>query len=463
MPPVGSELDAPVVIQPRGGLADLVEAVQPAVVSIAVETRAAHRRVSMPRFEMPEGAPFRDFFERFFDDQMPHDGEQLPAPRAKSAGSGFIVDPDGYVVTNHHVVKAAESIEVILDDGTRLPAELRGHDEKTDLALLRVDSDEELPYVAFGDSDVARPGDWVVAIGNPFGLGGTVTTGIISARGRDIQSGPYDDYLQIDAPINQGNSGGPLFGLDGKVLGINTAIYSPTGGNVGIGFAIPSTMAQPIIEALKTDGRVERGWLGVQIQSIDEALAEGLGLPDTGGALVAAVNTGSPADRAGIEPGDVIVGFDGRPIESMRELPRRVAAAAPGTKARVEILREGRSRTLSVELGEVEPTVAEVAEPQAAPAKARLGLKVAPLTDEAASDYGLKPGSDGALIVEVAPGSPAARQGLKSGDLILRANGKPVKTPADLIKAIAQTGADDKIVLLVNRAGSQWFTAIPVA
>jgi serine protease Do len=368
------------------------------------------------------------------------------------------------VVTNHHVVKGAESIEIVLDDGTRLSAELRGHDEKTDLALLKIEADGPLPYVAFGDSDTARPGDWVVAIGNPFGLGGTVTTGIISARGRDIQSGPYDDYLQIDAPINQGNSGGPLFGLDGKVLGINTAIYSPTGGNVGIGFAIPSAMARPIIEALKTDGRVERGWLGVQIQSIDEALAEGLDLAEARGALVAAVTKDSPADRAGIEPGDVIVSFDGKPIDSMRELPRRVAEVAPGSKARVEILRDGRARTLKVELGEAARTVAEVVVPESEAAEgSRLGIKVAPVSGEAIEKYGLEPGSDGAVIVEVTSGSPAARQGLRAGDLILRVNGKPVKTPDDLIKAVEASGADDKIVLLLNRGGNQWFTAIPVA
>jgi serine protease Do len=463
LPPVGSEFQTPVVVEPRSGLADLVEAVQPAVVSIAVETRTAHHQVSMPRFEMPEGTPFGDFFKRFFEN--PQFGEGSPeGPKARSAGSGFIVDPEGYVVTNNHVVKNADTIEVILDDGTRLPAELRGHDEKTDLALLKVDPPNALPYVAFGDSDRARPGDWVVAIGNPFGLGGTVTTGIISARGRDIQSGPYDDYLQIDAPINQGNSGGPLFGLDGKVIGINTAIYSPTGGSVGIGFAIPSDMAQPIIKALKTDGRVERGWLGVQIQSIDDALAEGLGLPDANGALVAAVTPGSPADKAGINVGDVIVGFDGKPIESMRELPRRVASEAPGSKTHVEVLRDGKRKTVSVELGAAEGTLAEAPEAETAtPSRGQLGLHVAPLNEEARKANGLEPDTQGALVVEVAPGSPAARQGIQRGDIILRADGKPVKSPADLVAALESSKADEKVVLLLNREGNQWFLAIPKA
>ena len=298
-------------VQAPASFATLVERVKPAVVNITVTGKSVSTSTTgIPDLELPDSPYFGDFFERFFR-QLPAQPESHESmPSVKGVGSGFIVTADGFVVTSNHVIEDASRIEVVLDDGVRLPAKVHGRDPKTDLALLKIKPQRELPYVAFDESDAARPGDWVVAIGNPFGLGGTATTGIISARGRDIQSGPYDDYLQIDVPINRGNSGGPLFDTTGRVVGVNTAIYSPTGGNVGIGFAVPASQAKSIIGQLMANGHVERGWLGVQIQSLTDALAESMQLPHTRGALVSAVTPDSPAARAGIRAGDVILTFD---------------------------------------------------------------------------------------------------------------------------------------------------------
>ncbi|MCE3004641.1 MAG: trypsin-like peptidase domain-containing protein, partial [Xanthomonadaceae bacterium] len=337
--------------------ADVIERVRPAVVNIATvrELRAGPGRVRMEgrafgpggRETAPDDPRLRELFRHFFGDQAP--GPVGPR-HAQAAGSGFVVDPAGWIVTNRHVVADATTITVTLQDGRHFDATVKGEDEKTDLALLKVDVPQPLPAVAFGDAESARIGDWVIAIGNPFGLGGTATAGIISARGRDIRSGPYDDYLQIDAPINQGNSGGPVFDETGRVIGVNTAIFSPNGGNVGIGFAIPADTVRDVVAQLREHGRVERGWLGVEIQAVTDEIAQGLGLDAARGALVAAVEPGSPAAAAGLAPGDVVTAFAGVPVAEVRDLTRAVARAADGERASIEVWRDGARRQLTARI-----------------------------------------------------------------------------------------------------------------
>lgn len=328
--------------------ADVIQKVSPAVVNIEV-TKTARERPTADLPGMPGGsdAPFDRFFGRFFGGP-----QQGPSPVLKGAGSGFIVDPEGYIVTNHHVIDGARHIVVTLASGTRLDARVVGDDPKTDLALLKVDAPKRLAYVRFGDSDKARVGDWVVAMGDPFGLGRTATAGIISARGRNLRSSPYDDYLQIDAPINPGNSGGPVFDTAGRVLGVDTAIYSPNGGNVGIGFAIPSNQARAIVAQLKKSGSVNRAWLGVQVRDLDGQAAGVLGLDQLRGALVAAVLGGGPADAAGVQPGDVILAFDGKPIDSARSLSRILGSTPAERSVSLTVWRDGRKHDLSVHLGD---------------------------------------------------------------------------------------------------------------
>lgn len=457
-------ISPPSVQAPVPGLADLVEQVRPAVVSIVVEGRMVRRQG--PPFEFHGDERFREFFERFFG-QRPgqgfgrHDGRdhEAPAQRVRAAGSGFIVSADGFVVTNNHVVGKAEEIKVILDDGTELDATLKGTDPKTDLALLKVDTDKALPYVEFGSSENTRAGDWVVAIGNPFGLGGTVTTGIVSARGRDINAGPYDDFLQIDAPINKGNSGGPLFSLEGKVVGVNAAIFSPSGGNIGIGFAIPADQASAVIASLKEEGYVARGKLGVQIQTVTPELADGLGLDEPRGALVSNVVEDSPAEQAGIQVGDVIVGFNGEDVKDARALPELVANAGPGAEAEVTVLREGNRRAMNATLAGQEQDVAKGGTDNSPGGDGpRLGVMVAPVNDETRARFDLPASVTGTVVVRVERGSPAARAGLRPGDLILQVNGEPVGSPQALAEAVQDN--PDKLVMLVNRSGNQWFTSV---
>jgi serine protease Do len=381
----------------------------------------------------------------------------------QGVGSGFIVTADGYIVTSNHLVENAAEIQVILDDGKRLAAEVRGRDPKTDLALLKVDVGKDLPFVVFGDSDTAHVGDWVVAIGNPFGLGGTATTGIISARGRDINAGPYDDYLQIDAPINRGNSGGPLFDLSGRVLGVNTAIYSPNGANVGIGFAVPASQAKAVIAQLMQNGQVQRGWLGVQIQKLDQALAESLDLPDDKGALITDVSTGSPAAQAGLRVGDVILALNTHKIDAMRDLPRLVADISPGEKANLTVWRQGKQLELEVAIAAYpDKTLAavELAPPVAEGGK--LGLTLAPISDELRQRLAVVEGVEGALVIEVEAGSPAAQQGLRPGDVIVQADSKPVSVPQDVVNVVQATHASERnrILLLINRQGDQRFVTV---
>ena len=431
----------------QGGFADLVNEVRPAVVNIQV-TRAirpaTHSRMKWrrPGMELPE--MFRHFW--------PMPGSAMPGmPRAEGVGSGFIVDASGLIVTSHHVVKGAESVTVTLQDGRRLEARVAGIDPRTDLALLEVDAGGSLPVVEFGDSDRTRVGDWVVAVGNPFGLGGTVTAGIVSGRGRDIGSGPYDDYLQLDAPINRGSSGGPLFDRSGRVVGVNTAIFSPSGGNVGIGFAIPANVAKPVIESLRTDGKVDRGWLGVRIQRIGETMAVALGLEEPKGALVASVMPDGPAASAGLRPGDVILSFAGEPLDTMKDLPRIVAGVESGTEVDIEVWRDGARESLTATLGaQGQDTLAMAATANGDGAK--LGVMLAP-RDE--------PGKAGVAIAEVAPGSPAARNGLRPGDVIVQAGSSMVSIPDDVAGAVRAAASGDKpVLLLVERGDHRRYVAI---
>ena len=443
----------------QDGFADMVHRVRPTVVNVQV-TRAirpaAHSRMQWrwPGMEVPER--FRHFRQHFRS--MP--GLDAPeVPRAEGIGSGFIVDASGLIVTSHHVVKGADSVTVTLQDGRTLEAQVVGADPKTDLALLSVDAGEALPAVELGDSDGTRIGDWVVAVGNPFGLGGTVTAGIVSGRGRDIGSGPYDDYLQVDAPINRGSSGGPLFDRDGRVVGVNTAIFSPSGGNVGIGFAIPANLARPVIEALRTDGKVERGWLGVQVQHIDETLSEALGLDEARGALVASVMTGGPAAGAGLRPGDVITSFAGEKLDSMKDLPRIVAKVDSGTEVEIEVWRDGGPRTLVATIGrQGRDMIANAAAVEAEGDgdgdgdDTRLGVMLAP-------NRGSE--EDGVTIAEVVPGSPAARNGLRAGDVIVRAGSTVVHGAEDVVGAVRSAASEDKpVLLLVERGGHRRYVAI---
>ena len=446
---------------PGASFAEVIESVSPAVVNISVmkvETAPTSFQYRGPGNgqEFGPGTPF-DFFERFFDG----DPRQFQR-RSEGQGSGFLIDASGYIVTNNHVAGGADEITVTLQDGRQFDATLVGNDERTDLALIKIDA-SGLPYVAFGDSDEARVGDWVVAIGNPFGLGGTATAGIISARGRDIRSGPYDDYLQLDAPINFGNSGGPVFNVAGQVVGVNTAIFSPNGGNVGIGFAIPANQAKDIVADLRENGSVERGWLGVQIQDLDEELAKSLRMSGTDGALVTEVVGDGPAARGGVQAGDVITRFNDREIDSPRTLSRTVASAAPNTGAKITVWRDGRSRDLTVELGEAanEAVAANSPTGGAAQSSASLGLTLRPLGDGERASLGIPSDVNGAVVANVMPGSAAAEKGIRPGDVITRVNQKPVTTVGDAVNALnAARESDETALLLVRRGDSQRFVAL---
>ena len=453
--PEAAALDTPVVVQ--NGFADLVESVSPAVVSVRVEHEVKRRPASfgMPSpesFGLPKGHPMEKFFRRF---QERHGGgERFERPRqhrrAMGQGSGFFISPDGYVVTNHHVIEDGENIVVILHDGEEFNAELIGIDPKTDLAVLKIENEVSVPYVAFAEEDDLRVGDWVVAVGNPFGLGGTVTSGIVSGRGRDIGAGPYDDFIQIDAPINRGNSGGPTFDLNGKVVGVNAMIFSPSGGNIGIGFAIPANVVQEVIADLLEDGTVSRGWLGVQVQPVDGDIAASLGLEEAGGALISEVVANSPAEAAGLRSGDVVLGIGSEDIDRPRLLSRRVASMEVGEGRDFRIWRDGKEQSVSVTIGEL-PEEKEFAAVMQSYLEEGLGLTLEQ------SDAGVR-------VVAVAPESEAARKNITVGDVIVSVGVEEVSNPSQLqeqIEAAMENGMES-ILLLLRRGEGQHYVALPL-
>ncbi len=452
--------------------ADLAAKVTPAVVNVAVTMKAdagddseMHMSDNGDKSSQSQMEEFmRQFAERFGQQgQM----QKRPHPKAQAVGTGFIVDPSGIIVTNNHVAGNAEKITVTLADGRKFPAKLLGADPKTDLAVLKVKSDKALPYVEFGDATKIRVGQSVMAVGNPFGLGGTVTTGIVSARGRDIQSGPFDDYIQTDAAINRGNSGGPLFDLDGKVIGINTAIFSPTGGSIGLGFAIPASIAQPVVAQLKEHGRVERGLLGVQIQPVTDEIASSLSLGSASGALVAQVEPNSAALKAGIQSGDVIKSVDGKSIDTVRDLTRTIAAAEPGSTVKIGVLRDGKDVVLPAKLGDSAAKAERQAkadtqdQDKAAKEPMSFGVSLAPLSPEARQQLGLKDSIKGALIAGVETGSPAEEQGLRAGDVLQQVGHAAVSTPQEASSQLKEAKKTNKPVLMkVFREGLTRFVAV---
>jgi len=447
---------------------DLAAKVTPAVVNVSVtmkanaadndETQMSDRSAQSQMEEF-----MRQFAERFGQQGGRH---QRPHPKAQAVGTGFIIDSSGLIVTNFHVAGKADSITVTLSDGRKLPAKLLGGDEKTDLAVLKVSSDKPLPSVKFGDATKVRVGQAVMAVGNPFGLGGTVTTGIVSARGRDIQSGPFDDYIQTDAAINRGNSGGPLFDMDGNVIGINTAIYSPTGGSIGLGFAIPSSLAEPVVAQLKDHGRVERGLLGVQIQPVSDEIASSLSLGSSTGALVAQVEPKSAAQKAGIQSGDVIKTVDGKDIATIRDLTRTIAGITPGNTVKLGLVRDGKEMTVSAKLGDYAKGTrqAKADDEQKGPEKVSggsFGFSLAPISPEARQQLGLKDGVKGALIAAVESGSPAEEQGLRAGDILQQVGRDAVDTPKEAVSKLKEAKDTKKPVLMkVYREGSTRFVAV---
>jgi serine protease Do len=437
--------------------ADVVERVKPAVVAIKV--KAVDDQQGGGVFEMPDVSPddpMYRFFKRFGEDQG-----RPQKHMTMSQGSGFIISPDGYVVTNNHVVEHASEVDIALDDGRTLPAKVVGTDKRTDLALLKVSDGARLPYVEWG-SGAPRVGDWVIAVGNPFGLGGSVTAGIVSARGRDIGAGPYDDFLQIDAPVNRGNSGGPAFDSRGNVIGVNTAIYSPSGGSIGIGFAIPAEVAKDVVAALKEKGSVSRGWIGVKIQNVTQEIADSMGLKSMKGALIAQPQRGAPAEEAGLKAGDVIVAVNGEKIDTSRDLARRIAALGPGKTADISYLRSGAEKTVKLKLGalpdEREARADDEGSSERGPQLSGLGLEVAPAGEVRGA------GREGLIVTDLDPSGAAAQKGLRRGDVIIEAGGQPVSSRGELASALEAARKEGRrsMLLRVKSADGAKFIAVPV-
>jgi serine protease Do len=463
--------EAKTVARPTG-FADIVETVKPAVVSVRVKMEADPQLSRMDELPFPKGSPMEQFFRRFgTPDGMPN----VPnTPRGRNfssgQGSGFLISADGYAVTNNHVVEKASTVEVTFDDGKSYKAKVIGTDPRTDLALIKLEGGDNFPFVKLSDAP-PRIGDWVLAVGNPFGLGGTVTAGIVSARGRDIGAGPYDDFIQIDAPVNKGNSGGPTFNVDGNVIGVNTAIFSPSGGSVGIAFAIPAETVKTVVAQLKEHGKVTRGWIGVQIQPVTKEIADGLGLKKAEGALVAEPQKDSPAVKAGIEAGDVIVSVDGQPVKDARELSRKIGGMSPGATIKLGVLRQGSEKTINLTLGELPVQREARAELGSTPRGSaeqdrdqdsrqqgndgpRLGLSLAPGGNE-----------PGVVVAEVDPRGPAADLGIRAGDVILEVSGRSVTNPSDVRKALGEARAEGKrsVLMRVKSERGTRFVAVPLA
>ncbi len=442
--------------------AELAKRLLPTVVNISTsQTLKAPPQTALPK--LPPGSPLEDLFKNFI-------GPRSNQPRhVTSLGSGFIIDPSGYIVTNNHVIDNSDIITVILSDGISLPARVVGRDAKTDLALLKVTSQSPLPATRFGDSDKAQIGDWVIAIGDPFGIGSSVTAGIVSARNRNINNGPYDDFIQTDAPINRGNSGGPLFDMDGNVIGINSAIFSPSGGSVGIGFAIPSNLARQVVGQLRQFGTAKRGWIGVKIQQVTTEIAEGLGLSNTRGALVTNVTGGGPGARAGLRNGDLITGFDGKPVGDERALPRIVADTPIGKTVSMDVVRRGQKQNLRITVlklaDDAKPDRAGKAPP--APLKtqsrlAQLGLSLGVLDGAARAKFKVGGSVQGVLVSAVESGSPASEKNVKVGDVIVEISSQPVKTPDEISRKVeADAKAGKKVaLLLISRGGDLTFVGL---
>ena len=457
--------DAPVVNMIPNSFADLAKKLSPAVVNITTTTNVAQVDRG-PAPVLPEGSPFEEFFRDFMDRQPGQRGQGGPRQRRSNAlGSGFIISPDGYIVTNNHVIEQADEIRVELFAGTELNAKIIGRDPRTDIALLKVESDEPLPFVSFGNSDAALVGDWVLAIGNPLGQGFSVSSGIISARNRTLQ-GSYDDFIQTDAAINRGNSGGPLFNMNGEVIGVNTAILSPNGGSIGIGFAMSSAVVDRVVAQLKDFGETRRGWLGVRIQNVDADMAEALGLDAAKGALVTDVPEG-PAAKGGLQSGDVVVQYNGEPVDDTRELVRLVADTEVGKTVDIEVFRNGARETLKVEIGLLEePTLAAAQAPDGAPVapaeETVLGLSVAPITDEQRQAFNLPPEAEGLVVVGVAEDSDAFDKGMREGDVITEVGQSAVTSAREMRERIksAEEAGRNSILLHVRRDGAPRFVAL---
>jgi serine protease Do len=449
-------------VQRPVGFADIVEKVKPAVISVRVKVDAGAQMMGLDgNSPFAPNSPMERFFRRFGLPEGNAPNEQR-SPRNRfvtGQGSGFFISPDGYAVTNNHVVDKAETVDITADDGKTYTAKVIGTDPRTDVALIKVEGRNDFPYAKFSDK-APRIGDWVLAVGNPFGLGGTVTAGIVSARGRDIGAGPYDDFIQIDAPVNKGNSGGPTFDVDGNVIGVNTAIFSPSGGSVGIAFAIPSDTVRSVVAQLKDKGSVTRGWIGVQIQTVTPEIAESIGLKSPEGALVAEPQANGPAAKAGIQAGDVITAVNGTPVKDARDLAKQIGALPPGSSASITVWRHGEEKRLSLALGELpkerEARLTAPDSPGTGSEVPRLGLSLAPAGQVAGS------GSEGVVVTNVDPNGAASEQGLKTGDVILEVAGKKVANPADVRSALseAQKGGKRSVLLRVKTADGSKFVAL---
>ena len=447
------------------GFADVVAKVKPAVISVRV------KKQNGPQLSSSDDRPFEQFFRRFgmpegLTPHLPREGAMPDMPQQRKfitgQGSGFFISADGYAVTNFHVVDQADTVEVATDDGKTYSAKVVGRDQRTDLALIKIDGRSDFPFVNLAETP-PRIGDWVIAVGNPFGLSSTVTAGIVSARGRDIGAGPYDDFIQIDAPVNRGNSGGPTFDVNGNVIGVNAAIFSPSGGNVGIAFAIPAETVQMVVDQLREKGSVTRGWLGAQIQSVTADLAESLGLKKAEGALIAEPQPDSPASKAGIKSGDVIVSMDGTPVKDARDLARKVAAMAPGSEMKFGIMRNGTEQSVTVTLGEMakqrEARAGSDESDARGGAEPRIGLTVAPAGKVGGA------GEQGVVVTSVEPNGIAASQGFRTGDVILEVGGRMVATPEDVRKALTDARGEDKrsVLMRVKSGDATKFVSVPLA